>query len=403
MKKLFIIILLATSITANAQTIHWLTFIDTTDEGVGEMDKVGRKVLYSKFVNVVNAALAEKGYVSDVQDYWDRSTSPENCKKAVTNLMCGPEDIIVFYYIGHGGRPNNEDVNTHPFPQMFLAQNEDRRLVPLEWVHNTLKQKGARLTLTIGMCCNVKDPNMTIKNSPAFHSTVNYGNAYMSATGVQAIQKAFLESKGDIIATSASPTESSWGAVGYSNFGNMDDYTACFVDLFGQKAESGHIDWNTFLNEVRMYVKEVNQAMRRPGSQTPIFVSNVSPALEPEKQPREKPTPGVEKNIDNDEEDSTEEGSNILSRCLDYIIDKNIALENRVSLSDEFKKLFEGGAEIKVLGQDVDIVIDKESVENFLQRISTSRLLLKVIPIGGKVTSGNKIAELRVREYYIKH
>lgn len=412
MKKYFMIILMAFSISAiNAKTIHWLTFIDTTDKwydalgrecGVGEMDKIGRKVLYSKFINVVNSALAEKGYTADIQDYWDSSTSPENCKKAVINLSCDPEDIIVFYYIGHGGRPENEDVNAHPFPQMFLAQNSDSRLIPLEWVHNTLKDKGARFTLTIGMCCNVKDPNMSIKTAPSFHTTVNYGNAFVASTGVQAIQELFLETKGDIIATSASPSESSWGAVGFGDFGGIDDYTACFVDLFNQRAESGKIEWKPFFNEVGMYVKEVNKQMRRPGTQTPIYHPNISTATQPQQEQREQPDEKVEKKEETKKDERTDDGNNTLSQYFDYIIDKKIPLGKRVALANELKKVFTDNAAIKVLGQDVDQVIDKESVDVFFNRISTSRILLKVVPVDGKFTSDDRLTEMRVREYYRK-
>lgn len=39
MKKIFTIFLFSIFIlTANSQTIHWITFIDTTDENVGKID-----------------------------------------------------------------------------------------------------------------------------------------------------------------------------------------------------------------------------------------------------------------------------------------------------------------------------------------------------------------------------
>ena len=58
MKKLFLSIIMGVlTIVANAQTIHWLTFIDTEDANVGKLDVTGRNVLYSRFVNVVNAEI----------------------------------------------------------------------------------------------------------------------------------------------------------------------------------------------------------------------------------------------------------------------------------------------------------------------------------------------------------
>ena len=77
-------------------------------------------------------------------------------------------------------------------------------------------------------------------------------------------------------------------------------------------------------------------------------------------------------------------------------------LEKRVALANELKKVFTGNATIKVLGQDVDQVIDKETVDVFFNRISTSRILLKVVPVDGKFTSDDRLSEMRVREYYKK-
>lgn len=404
MKRLLMFLLTAITISAaNAKVIHWITFIDTTDKnidaqgvdhGVGEMDKNGRKVLYSRFIDVVNAALAEKGYVADKQDYWDTSTSPENCKKAVQNLTVEPDDIIMFYYIGHGGRPEGQDPNKFPYPQMFLAQHSDSKLVPLTWVHDVLKSKGARLTVTIGMCCNSETRGMTSKTMPTF--SVNYGNAYVASDEVVAIQKLFLENKGDLLATSASPKETSVGQY-LNGFGAIDIYTAALVVLFEEFSRNGNLQWKPLFNQLAGLVTELNS------EQHPIYASNIVSTSEPTQQKREQPS---ENDVKNDSQtrqnERTDDGNNALEECFDYIIDKNVPLSKRVEMSNRLKGLFTSNATVKILGQDVDQVIDKENADVFFQRISTSRLLMKVVPVDGKFTSDNKLTEMRVREYYKK-
>lgn len=414
MKK-FAMILLASALTmfAEAQTIHWLTFVDTTDKrtdaqgrvigGVGEIDKVGRQLLYSRFVNVVNSALAEKGYKSDVHDYYDTRTSPSNCESAVMNLQCEPEDIIVFYYIGHGGRPKGDDPQKYPYPQMYLAQHEGSNAVPLDWVHKQLKSKSARLTVTIGMCCNVNDPAIISKHNYSFGIAANYNaSAYVANASVEAIQKLFLENKGDLIATSASPTESSYAGLNVDGFGCVDDYTAVFIDIFGQMANNGDLLWNSLFDNVGKNVVEVNrygiEKGMREGTQTPFYKPNLSSTSAPSAQPREEPKGNVEKPISEQDE---EDNSNTLSEYLDYVIDKNLDLEKRIKVGETLKLIFTDNAKIKVLGQDSEQVIDKESVDDYFSRVTTAERLMKIIPVDTKISAG-KTYEMSVREYYRK-
>lgn len=404
MKKLLTLCMaVVMSLSANAKTIHWITFIDTTnkmidamgvDHGVGEIDKNGRRVLYAHFIDVINAALAEKGYVADKQDYWDVQTNPVNCKKAVQNLNVEPDDIIIFYYIGHGGRPVGQDPNKYPYPQMCLAQNSDEGLVPLTWVHDVLKSKGARLTITIGMCCNSESRGMTPKTKPLF--SANYGKAYVEEDAVANIQKLFLESKGDIIATSASPKETSVGW-DWGQLGEFDLYTGCLVYLFNHMASNGSFDWNSFFSNLGELVP--NQYPKQHPIYTPNVTSSSAPSQQQREQPREEE---VKKSSQTQPDNRTNDGNNVLEECFDYIIDKNVPLDKRVEMSNRLKGIFTSNATIKILGQDSDMVIDKEAAEVFFQRISTSRLLLKVVPVDGKYTSDDKLSEMRVREYYKK-
>lgn len=53
-KVIFLLSMLLMSAMTYAQTIHWLTFIDTKDENVGEIDILGRKVLYGRYPQIRN-------------------------------------------------------------------------------------------------------------------------------------------------------------------------------------------------------------------------------------------------------------------------------------------------------------------------------------------------------------
>ena len=252
----------------NAKTIHWLTFIDTTDKNVGEIDQNTRKILYARWIDLVNAILSEQGYNVNIIDVYGSKTSPENCKNIVNDLDCGSEDIVMFYYVGHG----TENSNTSKYPLMHMAQSNVNKFVPLSWVHNTLKKKGARLTITIGMCCNARQ-GAPGRIAPTF--TTNYGNSYVDQEMSESIKKMFLNYKGDMIITSASPAESSWACD--SNIGPTDFFTLNLLIQFNNVLpDKSNPDWESMMREIKQSVYDDvrgHEGIQRqsPGStQTPI-------------------------------------------------------------------------------------------------------------------------------------
>lgn len=397
MKKIYLLLTsVIMALSMSAQTIHWLTFIDTTNPDVGGIDILGREVLYSHFINEVDAALAPAGYKSSRNDIFGDKMTPENLKATVQNLRCNPEDIIVFYYIGHGGRPNIKDNNylqQHPYPQLWVAQNDARKAVPLEWVYKQLSSKGARLAVTIGMACNSIHPDMLTIDAPQF--SPNYGATYMSGNKIARIQDLFLKHKGSLIATSSSPLETS-GCL-RSNFGIIDAYTTILCAIFDNVLDNltTELDWDTLLTVVRESVYE--EMKRQLGKeQTPIHdtsnISRVSPPSTPKQNNIPTPPPA-------NTQDDNSEFIEALTVSLDALINKNIDEDERMDMEDEIRPYFTSNAKIKMMSQDGDIVIDREDVDTFLGRLSTSRILLKVVPIEAKM-NGHKISELKVKEIY---
>lgn len=400
MKKILLACIMGVfTIVSNAQTIHWLTFIDTEDANVGNLDKTGRNVLYNRFVNVVNAALHDAGYKSETHDIYDSALSPEKCKSEVLNLKCNNNDIIVFYYIGHGTHAAAEN---NSYPQMLLGCdfNEEHKFIPLKWVHDELKSKGARLTVTIGMCCNVVQ-TASAKRTPTF--AVNYGNVELTKTEREAIQKMFLGYKGDFILSSASVGQSSLG--GETPLGAMDLFTAVLVTMFEDMAYDGELGWNELFSEVKNIVHESTN-----GKQTPFWDSNLQSASIP--NPRAIQQPGSKTPIGNNSNPSPNSNSqlnlndkiavvNYLTSFFDCIIDKRNSITKRENATNEVKKIFTTDAVVKFLPQDGNTVIDKENINDFLERISASRLLEKIAPVSYRV-SGNKISQISIKECYNK-
>lgn len=368
---------------------HWLTFIDTTDPNVGQIDKNGREVLYNHFVNVVNAAVTEKGYKTNIQDIYGSTLTPQKCKDIVTNLNVAPNDIVLFYYIGHG---THGTVGGDVWPMMFMAQDNPNFLVPLKWVHDQLKAKGARLTATIGMCCNVYQ-GINRTSTPSFG--VNYGNTFLTDTEKNAIQKMFLEHKGDFLLSSASPGQSSVG--GNTPLGPMDLFTCVLVKNFEDSASEGDLEWSTLFNDVKAVVNNVTQ-----GQQTPIFTSNLSKVTAAQTPPPvSKPVSVTPPTSTSASGSTNQDWLNRVGVALDNLIDVRQSEKGRIAQASELKKIFASNAVVKVMGQDGNVVVDKSSADDFIGRLSTSRILLKVTPINVSL-NGDKITELKVKEAYKK-
>lgn len=398
MKKLTITFLMLLGVMATqveAKTIHWLTFIDTTDPNVGEVDQNTRKILYARWIDLVNASLKEQGYDVNIIDVYGSKTSPENCKNIINDFDCSSEDIVVFYYVGHG----TENTGTSKFPLMLMAQSDVNKFIPHDWVHNKLKSNNPRLTVTISMCCNARQ-GAPGRIAPSF--SANYGNAYIDQAMSESIKKMFLNYKGDIKITSASPAESSWACD--SNIGPTDFFSLNLLIQFNNiLPDKSSPDWDSMMREVKSSVFEDVRTcegiqLRFPGTtQTPYWESNLTSANRPSPTPPTPPTP-TPPNPD----DKTIMKRD-LDRVLSFISSTNVDEQQRISAIEKIKPAFTDNMTVRIMSQDGNVVVDREAISTFLGRIATSRLLKNVSVVDFNINQNGQISSLRVREVYKKN
>lgn len=86
-----------------------------------------------------------------------------NVEKAIAALTPKPNDIVVFYYTGHGFRKPKDN---RRFPYIDLRPKPDNTYMVnslnIEDIYNSIKRKGARLNLVMSDCCNAE---VTASNS----------------------------------------------------------------------------------------------------------------------------------------------------------------------------------------------------------------------------------------------
>lgn len=146
--------------------------------------------------------------------------SKERMKKEVNKLSISSNDVIWYYYSGHG-------INYDTWPE------SNEQSVPLSWVYNLLKQQNSRLTLTFYDACNYDRPIVQPEKSSG--DWVTCGASYYSYL--------FLRSKGNLRMCSSDSEQFSYG---HPKTGGI--FTNTFVDALNQNK---HVTWNKLLSAVK--------------------------------------------------------------------------------------------------------------------------------------------------------
>lgn len=278
---------------------------------------------------------------------------------------------------------------------MLMGQLDANKFIPLSWVHDTLKNKGARLTVTIGMCCNARQ-GVAGRITPTFGA--NYGNTYVSEELSNCIKKMFLNYRGNVLITSASPNESSWACD--TTIGPTDYFTFSLLDQFNNELpETSNPTWDSMMESIKedVYNNVRNNVYiqdKFPGStQTPIWETHLTSASTP------TPTPPVKPKTENVSDKS--EMLNTLSNALAYISSTKVSPKERIAMAGKLEIAFDNNAIVRIVSQDGNLVLHKENISIYLGRIATSRLLENVTVVDATGTT-NKISSIRVREIYKK-
>ena len=139
------------------QNLHTIVFADTQDP------KIGTSVLqdYYNISVEVNTIAAATGMQLKSYFYKGEQCSTKNLRDVLERLRTNKDDVILFYYTGHGTRSAND---ASEFPQMCMGSHYDVDFYPLEKVLKKLNEQPARLKIILGDCCNNIVNGVTPKN-----------------------------------------------------------------------------------------------------------------------------------------------------------------------------------------------------------------------------------------------
>ena len=177
-------------------TMHFIMVAATKDASIGESVETDLKLAepeFKRFAKHLN--IGYKEHIISGNDF-----TKANILKAINSVKAEPNDIIVFFYSGHGFR---FDDDTDDYPNMFLTYSDygitsNKEYLGVSEVYNMLTKKKARLTIVLSDCRNAfYGATRQEVESSALSSRGN------SSYDLKKLEKLFLNSSGSIKVTAA--------------------------------------------------------------------------------------------------------------------------------------------------------------------------------------------------------
>lgn len=237
-------------------TLHLITCIDDINEDIS----VGCKKDYQKAVAILGAVAKDAGMNFDARPvHFDA----QSLMQELENFHCGSEDVVIFLFSGHGFKYEFDDEEWR-WPILFFcekaafhAEGSENCEVDLDDVQGYLQHSGARMSITLGDCCN------NVPDSPASEAARTQENypVFQPNEALKGLEL-FTHFQGHIIASAASPGETGMSTdEDGSNFSN-----AFFKNLYQVlQPNAAAVTWQELMENTREEVMKEN-----PG-QTPQY------------------------------------------------------------------------------------------------------------------------------------
>lgn len=203
--------------------LHLITVINSSDPEIGkncEEDGIKVRGYFKKIADSVNIPIV-------ITKLYGGSFNVPSVKNTIKNKKIGINDIVVFYYSGHGFRLKGDQGN--PFPDMALYYDPQpswnhivAKSYNLENVFNDIKVKNARLTIVLGDCCNTP---INIRRSEVRDTAKAQAGPGYWAMNKQIAAKLFLETKASMIISAAEKGEEAKCSNTFSGF-----FTDCLIN-----------------------------------------------------------------------------------------------------------------------------------------------------------------------------
>lgn len=353
------------SVATQAKTIRAIAFCNTNDAKIGEAAVVSHDMFNNELGNLAYIL----GYDYDFHHFVGGDCSKENLERAISGLTSTPEDIVVFYYFGHGTRAKGQE---SPFPQMCLKYEiyDQDKFMPVQYVINRLDKQPAHLKLIVSMCCN----NVVGGVSPKNTMCDAMGPTSLSGVNVENYKKLFNDFSGLLAITGSEAGQYSWCNSQYGGIFDVVFWAA--MEAVGNNQIPA--DWDSIFRAVQGQTDEIAyRSTNPPTHQKPYYEikkGGAAPRINKDEEytPRnEGRKPGPETNDDL---------QNAISRMIGTQ-DRN----RRIEMVDDIVSRFFSGDNsvvVQLMGRNLERVIETTDIATYLRSVALSDKVLRVNNLG---------------------
>lgn len=250
MKKIIYLLTLCISFSINANeiptgnaTLHMIIFAATDDASIGKSCDIDYTNIKSLAYDISKGTgmLLEKHY------YKASTNRKKQMQSVLENLTVGSNDVVYFYYSGHGYRTSNSPSG---YPRMGITNNgifkQEDQGISVEYVREKIKKAKPRLAIIMVDACNtkinIKEPTSGLSGATSYS---------------RQLKRLFLESKGEVVicgskAGDGNDNSGSYTGYSWSNSREGGFFTLSFrKEFFKSLKSSSPANWDDLLAKTK--------------------------------------------------------------------------------------------------------------------------------------------------------
>lgn len=355
---------------ADNVTIHAIVFCNTNDEKIG-LSCLNDQQRFTFELGVIETAI---GCEEDWQVFIGNECNKPNLEKAISDINCSPNDVIFFYYSGHGVHAQADPTDGW-LPQMCLNyQSYDQdKFVPVTYVRDRLQSKGARLNIILTDCCNNEANWVSVKGILAQQTNAVNTNTIDIAN----LKRLFFESRGSVIATSSKRGQISYGPEDGGCFS-----TAFWDEMYKIEQGSGIADWETIMKKTTERTLQYTN-----NKQEPVYKIDVN-------------TIANNSNCINEDVLVISVCEKELGEAFKQIVNPYFSKSDRLKMLDGVvEKLFDADALVLIVGRDLKTNVSKPiNIITYLEELALSKKVKGINIVRTQKSNSGKFSQIVISE-----